>query len=58
MGACSLIQEDLELVKRFFNNKESQGKVELNGEDVIEAFSRIYEECKNVYRTTIEDKPS
>ena len=55
------MEEDLELVKRFFNNKESQGDVELNGESVTDAFSRIYASLMIPKHTWLEnngiDKP-
>lgn len=37
-----MIEQELALLKRFFSNKESQGLVELNGENVGEAFSKVY----------------
>lgn len=35
------IIKELDLLKRYFKNKESEGIVTLNGEDVLEAFTRL-----------------
>lgn len=38
------LEEKIDLLERYFNNKRSQGVIELNGEDVLEAFDVILAE--------------
>jgi len=38
------LEEKIDLLERYFNNKRSQGIIELNGENVLEAFDVILAE--------------
>ena len=38
------LEEKIDLLERYFNNKRSQGIIKLNGEDVLEAFDVILAE--------------
>lgn len=38
------LEEKIDLLERYFNNKRSQGIIELNGENVLEAFDVILDE--------------